>query len=92
MPVKRLGKLWIQLRRSARWLACLVIASSFVLVPADVAWAKTKKKKEEEVETKSYVVPYMIVISLVSVGIMTVCRPGSRLDKADDKKREKEEE
>jgi hypothetical protein len=51
-----------------------------------------KKKKEEVAPTKSYVVPYMIVIALVSIGLMTVFRPSRRQDKPPDQKVKEAEE
>ncbi len=79
-------------RRGLRVLVCLLAGCTLCLVTSEVAWAKSKKKVEEVVETKSYVFPYILVISLVAVGVMTVCRPGGRLDKADDSKKKQDEE
>ncbi len=58
-------------------LGCLIFTPSLALA--------AKKKTEEEAPTKSYVGAYMIVIMMVSVGLMTVCRPGKRKDRPDDK-------
>jgi len=66
----------------AALVAVLIIAMLFT---APVAMA-AKKKKDEPAPTKSYVLPYFIVMMLVGVGLMTVCRPGSRKDKVDEKK------
>jgi hypothetical protein len=82
----------ISVRRAFRLLACLALGCTLCLVTSEVAWAKSKKKVVEVVETKSYVFPYILVISLVAVGVMSVCRPGGRLDKSDDSKKEKDEE
>ena len=71
--------------------ACAVLACFLCLVSSEPAWAKAKKKEVEEVETKSYVLPYLIVITMVSVGVMTVCRPSRRLDKAEEKVKKEEE-
>ncbi len=79
-------------RSGLRVLVCLLAGCALCLAMPDVAWAKTKKKVEEVVETKSYVFPYILVISLVAVGVMTVCRPGGRLDKSDDSKKKKDDE
>jgi hypothetical protein len=77
------------LARRASWAA---LAAYFWLITSDMAWAaKAHKKVVEEVETKSYVFPYIIVIFIVGIGLMAVCRPGSRLDKIDDKIKEKED-
>lgn len=64
-------------------LGCLAFTPSLALA--------AKKKKEEEAPTKSYVGAYMIVMMMVSVGLMTVCRPGKRKDRPDDKKLHEEE-
>jgi hypothetical protein len=58
----------------------------------DVAWAQKKKKEVEAAPTKSYVWPYAIVLAMLGIGLMTVCRPTSRLDKPDDKVKEEEQE
>ena len=67
-------------------MVCLVVATSPFVMAA-------KKKKEEAAKpTKSYTMPYMIVIVLVSVGLMTVARPGRRADKSEQKVKQQEEE
>jgi hypothetical protein len=66
---------------TALMIVCLLLAQP--------ALAK-KKKKEEEAPTKSYVLPYMVVIMMVSVGLMTVCRPGSRKGQDDPTMNKKE--
>jgi quinol-cytochrome oxidoreductase complex cytochrome b subunit len=72
-------------RRAARRLVVtLVILGCLVFTPSLALAAK--KKKEEEAPTKSYVGAYMIVMMMVSVGLMTVCRPGKRKDRPDEKK------
>lgn len=50
------------------------------------AMAAKKKKEDEGPPKKSYVFPYMIVLMVISVGLMTVCRPGRRKDRPDEKK------
>ena len=72
-------------RGAYRALIAALLMACILLTPS-VAMAK-KKKKEEEAPTKSYVLPYFIVMTLVGVGLMTVCRPGTRKDKVDEKKR-----
>jgi hypothetical protein len=57
-------------------IACLLFTSPAI--------AAKKTKEEESAPTKSYVIPYMIVVMLVSVGLMTVCRPGRRKNRADE--------
>ena len=64
-------------------LVAVLIACMLFAPPTAMA----AKKKEEEAPTKSYVLPYFIVMMLTGVGLMTVCRPGSRKDKTDDKKK-----
>jgi hypothetical protein len=39
----------------------------------------------EEAETKSYTMPYLIVVTMIGLGLMAVCRPSRRADKPDDK-------
>ena len=58
---------------------------AIVLASASPAWAKKSKAEAEAQPTKSYVVPYMIVIMFVAVGLMTVCRPSRRADKVEDR-------
>ncbi len=69
----------------------IAMAGYLWLLTSPVALA-AKKKAVEEGPTKSYTVPYMIVIALVGVGLMTVMRPSSRLDEplAMNKKNEEE--
>jgi hypothetical protein len=59
----------------------LIVALSALSSPAMAAG----KKKEVEVETKSYTMPYLIVIMLIGGGLMAICRPSRRADKPDDK-------
>ena len=72
--------------------APVVLAAYLWLLTSPVALA-AKKKAVEAAPTKSYTMPYFIVIMLVGVGLMTVMRPSSRLDQPLDmnKKDEKEE-
>jgi hypothetical protein len=72
--------------RVAPW----ALAVYFWVLTSPLAWA-AKKKAADVAPTKSYVVPYMIVIALVSIGLMTIVRPGKRLDKALDMKVKEEE-
>lgn len=71
-------------RTAQRVVVTLVILGCLVFTPSMALAAK--KKKEEEAPTKSYVGAYFIVMMMVSVGLMTVCRPGKRKDRPDDKK------
>jgi hypothetical protein len=69
-------------------LMAALVGGCLLLTPATASAAK--KKKEEEAPTKSYVGPYLVVMMMVSVGLMTVCRPGKRKDRPDDKKPDEE--
>ena len=79
---------WVR-RAAQRVVVTLVIFGCLVLTPSLALAAK--KKKEEEAPTKSYVGAYMIVMMMVSVGLMTVCRPGKRKDRPDEKKLNEED-
>ncbi len=67
-------------------IAALLIGCMLLTPPVAMA----AKKKEEDLPTKSYVLSYFIVMTLLGVGLMTVCRPGTRKDKVDEKKRKEE--
>jgi hypothetical protein len=67
-------------------VALLVVCLLF----ASPALAAKKKKEDAAPPKKSYVIPYMVVLMLVSVGLMTVCRPGRRKDRVDEKKKGEE--
>lgn len=75
-------------RLAHRVLLGALLVSCLLLTPS-TALAK-KKKEEEAAPTKSYVLPYLVVMMMVSVGLMTVCRPGKRKDRPDDKKPDEE--
>jgi hypothetical protein len=76
--------------RLRRALRITVVAMLIVcLALASPALAAKKKKEDEAAPTKSYVVPYMIVLMLVSVGLMTVCRPGSRKNPVEENQKKK---
>ena len=51
-----------------------------------------KKKAAEVKEEKSYVFPYFIVMVGLALGLMAICRPSSRADRADDKKTDEDDE
>lgn len=70
-------------------IAVLLILCMLFAPPSAMA-AKKKKKDEEARPTKSYVLPYFIVMMLVGVGLMTVCRPGSRKDRLEEKRKKDE--
>ncbi len=70
--------------RRARWL---VLACCLWLSASSIAWGAPKKRKEvsEGPATKSYALPYAIVIMVVGLGLMTVCRASRRKDKPEEK-------
>jgi hypothetical protein len=70
-------------------LMAALIGGCLLLTPASASAAK-KKKEEEAPPTKSYVGPYLVVMMMVSAGLMTVCRPGKRKDRPDEKKPDEE--
>jgi hypothetical protein len=75
--------------RRAVWVAMAVYFWSL----GSPALAAAKKKVVEEVEKKSYTMPYLIVIVLIGGGLMAICRPSSRADKPDESfKKDKEED
>jgi hypothetical protein len=73
--------------RKARWLVAALVVS---LSMASPVLAAPKKIDKESAPTKSYVLPYLIVMALVGVGIMTVCRPSRRKDKPYERREEDE--
>jgi hypothetical protein len=92
--MNRIRQLMARASRLVRQAAPFATAFYLWLLTSEFAWAKAQKKVVEEVETKSYVMPYLVVIVLVAMGLMTVCRPSRRLDKLDDqiKKDKKKDE
>ena len=86
--LKRWVGCWPRLVRQVAWA---VLAVS-VLSLGSPALAAPKKKVVEEAETKSYTMPYLIVIILIGVGLMAICRPSRRADKPDEKFKKDEEE
>lgn len=77
--------------RLARNWAPLASAIYFELASSPLVWAAKKKKDEVAAPTKSYVLPYMIVIAVMALGLMTALRPGKRADSPEDKRTDKEE-
>lgn len=78
--------------RFVQGLAPVVLAAYLWLLTSPVALA-AKKKAAEAAPTKSYTMPYLIVIAVVAIGLMTVMRPSGRLDQPlDMNKKDKEEE
>jgi predicted PurR-regulated permease PerM len=91
-----MNRIHFALRRSAnvaRRFLPLAMAIYIAIASSPLVWAAKKKKEEAAAPTKSYVIPYMIVIAIMALGMMTVARPGRRLDKASDGMgKEKQEE
>jgi hypothetical protein len=60
----------------------LALGGYLWLLDSPLAWA-AKKKTEAPVEAgKSYTFPYIIVMAVMAVGLMTVLRPSKRLETA----------
>lgn len=76
------------LRRVARRAVTAALMLAMLLATPSAALAQKKKKQEEAAPQKSYVMPYMIVMMMISVGLMTVCRPGKRKERPDEIKDE----
>jgi hypothetical protein len=75
-----------------RLATCVALAGTLWLAGADVALGAPKKKAEAPAEpTKSYTVPYALVLLMLGIGLMTVCRPTGRLEKVDDKLKKESE-
>lgn len=75
-------------RIAYRALIAALLMGCMLLTPS-AAMAR-KKKEEASAPTKSYVLPYFIVMTLLGVGLMTVCRPGTRKDRVDEKMKKDE--
>jgi hypothetical protein len=58
-------------------LLCAVVAWS---VSGSLAWAKGAKPVKEAPQEKEYLLPYVVTVFGIALGLMTVCRPGRRLD------------
>ena len=69
----------------------LLVAMTVALFTTSPAWAKPKKQEKEAPPSKSYVVPYMVVLAMIGVGLMAVCRPANRLEKPDDRMQKEED-
>ena len=89
--MNRLKKFLASCPRFARHAASLALAVTFWSLGSP-ALAAAKKKVVEEAETKSYTMPYLIVVMLIGIGLMAVCRPSSRADKPDETFKKEEEE
>ena len=86
-----ISNVWARATRLACRLAPLAMAIYIELASSPLLWAAKKKKEEVAAPIKSYVVPYMIVIAVVGMGIMTVIRPGTRKDGVPENKKDQEE-
>ena len=53
-----------------------VVMATHLMIDVGVVWAKASEDESEE--TKSWVFPYALVITLVGLGMLAVCRPGQR--------------
>ncbi|MEX0978790.1 MAG: hypothetical protein WDZ48_08070 [Pirellulales bacterium] len=87
-----LQKLTAPALRFGHRVAIVALLIACLLFTPSAAMAAKKKKDEPAAPTKSYVMPYFIVMMLVGVGLMTVCRPGSRKDRLDEKAKKKDDE
>ena len=77
------------LLRSLRRARVVLVALVLALASVSPAWAAPKK--EEAAATKSYVLPYIIVLGVIGLSLMTICRPSRRKDKPDDRKLDDED-
>jgi hypothetical protein len=85
---------WASVGRTLLWRAYLLGLSVFCwTLMSPVVLAAKKKAAEAPVDQgKSYTLPYMFVIALLSVGLMAVLRPGSRTEKGDELHKKKDGE
>ncbi len=63
-------------RRARPRIIAGVATATYLLIDVGVVWAKASKDESEE--TKSWLFPYALVITLVGLGMLAVCRPGQR--------------
>ena len=76
-------------RLARRAMLIVALAGLQGLGTGNVAWAKGKKPAIPEVQEKSYVLPYAIVVLGVALGMIIVLRPVKR---ADEPKRDVKED
>ncbi len=76
-------------RRATRWLTASLV---LWLALGSTALAAPKKPEEAAPPTKSYVLPYFLVIMFLGLGMMAVLRPSSRADKIPDRRPDEDEE
>jgi hypothetical protein len=71
-------------RRWCRWVLVLFVACTLSAMSGDAAYAKPRKglndKILEQDTSKSYVLPYAVVILGVALGVMIVARPSTRAE------------
>jgi hypothetical protein len=90
--MNRTAKLIAWAKVVARQALFVALAAGFWVATSPLAWAAKKKAAEAEAEpTKGYTMAYLIVLVLVGMGLMVVCRPSGRRDKADEKKDDESE-
>ena len=70
----------------ARHVMLVALAAGLWIATSPVAWAAKKKVEAVAEPTKGYTMAYMIVLVVLGMGLMTVCRPSGRQDKAEEKK------
>jgi len=71
-----------RLTGAAHHATLVALAGYLWLLDSPLVWA-AKKKPEVAVEAgKSYTFPYIIVMAVIAVGLMTVLRPSKRLETA----------
>lgn len=71
-----------RLIRATHHASFLALAGYLWLLDSPLAWAAKKKAAAPVEAGKSYTFPYIIVMAVMAVGLMTVLRPSKRLDKA----------
>jgi|GEM_PF-6859038 len=62
------------------YLAMLTTTTSYLLVMAGEAWAKSPAKTADEDTGGSWVMPYALVIFVVAIGLVIVCNSSKRTD------------
>jgi len=71
-------------RKWCRLVLVLFVACTFSALATDAAFAKPRKglndKLLEEDTSKSYVLPYAVVVLGVALGVMIVARPSTRAE------------
>jgi uncharacterized membrane protein (DUF485 family) len=87
----RFQRMVARARQFAFRAAVVGLVAYFWLLTSPLVLAAGKKKAEAPAETKSYTMPYLIVIMVISMGLMTICRPSRRADKPEEKRRSEEE-